>query len=153
MLIIDLGKLIPAFIFAGWTLATAPLFGFPNGSLQTLSKCCKTSLTCFHWLHVGYRTDSNMLVLVYKSLNGSGPKYISDMLEEYKPSRPLRSVGSGQFEVPWAKTKHHVGFCHYAGGDPKCTPILVTFRSKLKTFLFSFAFDWLYSLLHFYVPY
>ena len=47
-----------------------------------------------------------MLLLVYKSLNGLGPEYISDMFKEYKPSKALRSMDSGQLEEPWVKTKH-----------------------------------------------
>ncbi len=30
---------------------------------------------------------------MYKSHNGLGPKYIADILTEYKPNRPLRSLG------------------------------------------------------------
>ncbi len=39
-----------------------------------------------------FRIDFKVLLLVYKSLNGLGPKYIVDMLTEYNPNRPLRSV-------------------------------------------------------------
>ena len=82
---IDLGQLIPAFIFAGWISA---VFVLPNGSLQTLSKCCKTSLTCFHsWLCVSYRTDSNVLLLVYKSLSGQNTSPIC--LKNMNPVGPL----------------------------------------------------------------
>ncbi len=38
-------------------------------------------------------------------LNGLGPKYIADMLTEYKPNRPLRSVGSSWLEIPRVHTK------------------------------------------------
>ncbi len=51
-------------------------------------------LRSLHWLPVTFRTDFKVLLLVYKSLNGLEPKYIADMLTEYKPNRPLRSVGS-----------------------------------------------------------
>ncbi len=40
-----------------------------------------------------FSIDLKVLLLVYKSLNGLGPKYIADMLTEYKLNRPLRSVG------------------------------------------------------------
>ncbi len=46
-----------------------------------------------HWLPVTFRIDFKVLLLVYKSRNGLGPKYIADMLTECKPNRPLRSVG------------------------------------------------------------
>ena len=37
--------------------------------------------------------DFKVLLLVYKALNGLGPKYISDLLIFYEPSRSLRSSG------------------------------------------------------------
>ncbi len=54
-------------------------------------------------LHLG-------LILKYfysfnKSLNGLGPKYMADMLTEYKPNRPLRSLGSSQLKIPRVHTK------------------------------------------------
>ncbi len=45
---------------------------------------------------VTFRIDFKVLLLIYKSLNSLGPKYIADMLTEYKPNRPLRSLGSSQ---------------------------------------------------------
>ncbi len=53
-------------------------------------------LRSLHWLPVTFRIDFKVLLLVYKSLNGLGPKYIADMLTEYKSNRPLRSLGSSQ---------------------------------------------------------
>ncbi len=57
-------------------------------------------LRSLHWLPVTFRIDFKVLLLIYKSLNGLGPKYIADMLTEYKPNRPLRSLGSSQVEIP-----------------------------------------------------
>ncbi len=51
-----------------------------------------------HWLPVTFRIDLKVLLLVYKSLNGLGPIYIANILNEYKPNRPLRSVGSSELE-------------------------------------------------------
>ncbi len=62
-------------------------------------------LRSLHWLPVTFRIDFKVLLLVYKSLNGLGPKYIADMLTEYKPNRPLRSLGSSQLEIPRVHTK------------------------------------------------
>ncbi len=41
-------------------------------------------LGSLHWLPVTFRIDFKVLLLVYKSLNGLGPKYIADVLIEYK---------------------------------------------------------------------
>ncbi len=89
--------------------------------------------------------------LVYKSLNGLGPKYIADMLTEYKPNRPLRSLGSSQLEIPRVHTKQgESAFSYYAARrwnqlleEIRCAKTLATFKSSLKTHLFSCAFvEW-----------
>ncbi len=54
---------------------------------------------------VTFRIDFKVLLLVYKSLNGLGSKYIADILTEYKPNRPLGSLGSSQLETPRVHTK------------------------------------------------
>ncbi len=95
-----------------------------------------------------------MLLLVYKSLNGLAPKYIADMLTEYKPNRPLRSVESSQLEIPRVHTKQgESAFSYYAARswnhlpeEIRCAKTLATFKSRLKTHLFSCAFDeWVLS--------
>ncbi len=83
--------------------------------------------------------------------NGLGPKYMSDMLTEYKPNRPLRSLGSSQLEIPRVHTKQgESAFSYYAARswnqlpeEIRCAKTLATFKSRLKTHLFSCAFvEW-----------
>ncbi len=92
-----------------------------------------------------------VLLLVYKSLNGLGPKYIADMLTEYKPNRPLRSVGSSKLEIPRVHTKQRESaFSYFAARswiqlpeEIRCAKTLATFKSRLKTHLFSCVFvEW-----------
>ncbi len=105
-------------------------------------------LRSLHWLPVTLRIDFKVLLLVYKSLNGIGPKYMADMLTEYKPNRPLRSLGSSQLEIPRVHTKQgESAFSYYAPRswnqlpeEIKCAKTLATFKSGLKTHLFSCAF-------------
>ncbi len=91
------------------------------------------------------------LLLVYKSLNGLGPKYTADMLTEYKPNRQLRSLGSSQLEIPRVHTKQgESAFSYYTARrwnqlpeEIRCAKTLATFKSRLKTHLFSCAFvEW-----------
>ncbi len=97
---------------------------------------------------VTFRIDFKVLLLVYKSLNGLGPKYMSDMLTEYKPNRPLRSLGLSQLEIPRVHTKQgESAFSYYAARswnqlpeEIRCAKTLATFKSSLKTHLFSCAF-------------
>jgi len=95
--------------------------------------------------------DFEVLLLVYKSLNGLGPKYVADMLTEYKPNRPLRSVGWSQLEILRIHTKQgESAFIYYATCSWNQLPeeirsaiTLATFKSRLKTHLFSCAFvEW-----------
>ncbi len=62
-------------------------------------------LRSLQWLPVTFRIDFKVLLLINKSLNGLGPKYIADTLTEYKSNRPLRSLGSSQLEIPRVHTK------------------------------------------------
>lgn len=52
-------------------------------------------LRSLHQLPVYQRIDfSSIMLLVYRALNGSWPKSISDLLLRYEPSGPLRSKPS-----------------------------------------------------------
>ncbi len=74
--------------------------------------------------------------------------FCSDMLTEYKPNRPLRSVGSSQLEIPRVHTiQGDSAFSYFAARslnqlpeEIRCAKILATFKSRLKTHLFSCAF-------------
>ncbi len=105
-------------------------------------------LRSLHWLPVTFRIGFKVLLLVYKSLDGLGPKYMSDMLTEYKPNRPHRSLGSSQLEIPRVHTKQgESAFSYYAARswnqlpeEIRCAKTLATFKSGLKTHLFSCVF-------------
>ena len=64
-------------------------------------------LKSLHWLPVRSRIDFKVLLLVYKSLHGKAPEYITEMIIRYTPNRPLRSVGTECLIVPKARTKTH----------------------------------------------
>lgn len=84
-------------------------------------------------------------LLVYKAINSSGKKYISDHLIQNKPLRSLRSLETGLFSVPRVKTKHgEVAFSFYVPN--KCRKLPENIRSaetlrsfKLETHLFTAA--------------
>ncbi len=65
-----------------------PLQLIQNTAARILTRTRKSEhitpvLRSLHWLPVTFRIDFKVLLLVYKSLNGLGPKYIADMLTEY----------------------------------------------------------------------
>ncbi len=70
-----------------------------------------------------------------------GPKYIADILTEYKPNRPLRSLGSSQLEIPRVHTKQGESAFNYfttRSWNPeipeeiRCAKTLATFKSRLN---------------------
>ncbi len=122
-----------------------------NAAARILTRTRKSEhitpvLRSLHWIPVTFRIDFKVHLLVYKSLNG--PKYMADMLTEYKPNRPLRSLGSSQLEIPRVHTKQgESAFSYYAARSwnqlpeaIRCAKTLATFKSRLKTHLFSCAF-------------
>ncbi len=88
-------------------------------------------------LYTGVQLHLEVLLLVYKSLNGLGPKYTADILTEYKPNRPLKSV-----ETPRVHAKQESAFSYYEPAsrrDQMCWNI----KSRLITHLFRWAFtEW-----------
>ena len=162
----DLEKLVHAFIFSRLDYCNGVLTGLPKNSirqLQLIQNAAARVLTrtkkvdhitpvlrSLHWLPVYQRIDFKILLLVYKALNGFGPKYISDLLPRYEPSRSLRSSGTCLLSVPRIRTKHGAAaFSYYAPHiwnklpeNCRSASTLTSFKSRLKTFIFATAFNW-----------
>ena len=88
-------------------------------------------------------------------LNGLAWKYISGMLEPYEPTLTLRTSGRGLLLVPRVRTKQgEAVFQFYAPEvwnslpeDVRQASTLTMFKSRLKTVLFSCAYDnWKYFI-------
>ena len=55
------------------------------------------------------RVHFKVLLYTYKGLNDHAPSYICDMIEIYKPGKPLRSGSQCMLVVPKIRTKGHGG--------------------------------------------
>ena len=88
--------------------------------------------------------------MTYKALNGSGPSYIRDLVELYKPICSLRSADKMLLKCPLTKLKC-CGDRSFAKAAPnlwnplplniKCAASTDIFKEKLKTYLFTEAFS------------
>lgn len=133
----------------------APLQILQNSAARVLTKTRKRAhitpiLKSLHWLPVCFRIDFKILLLVFKALNGLSPSYLSDLLLSYEPTRTLRSSGRGLLLIPKVRTKTHgeAAFCYYGPHlwnslpeDLRTAESVDIFKNKLKTHLFSLAFD------------
>ena len=77
----------------------AKLQRLQNSAARIVSRTSKYEhitpvLIKLHWLHIKFRIQFKVLLLVYKALNGLAPKYIKELLVPYKPRRHLRSEAS-----------------------------------------------------------
>lgn len=107
-------------------------------------------LASLHWLPVKARADFKVLLLTYKALHGLAPTYLSDLVLPYIPTRTLRSQDAGLLIVPRISKQTAGGraFSYRApflwNGLPtnvRDADSVSTFKSLLKTYLFSRSYD------------
>ena len=107
-------------------------------------------LISLHWLPVQYRIIFKVLLLTYKCMHGKGPGYLNDLLEQYIPTRTLRSSTDNLLCVP--KTRYveaeRRAFSVRAPREWNDLPrniknceSVCSFRSNLKTYLFRVAYN------------
>uniref|UniRef100_A0A8C5BDZ8 Reverse transcriptase domain-containing protein n=1 Tax=Gadus morhua TaxID=8049 RepID=A0A8C5BDZ8_GADMO len=101
-----------------------------------------------HWLPVHYRIQYKTLLLTYKALHNLAPSYLCDLLQEYTPSRSLRSTSAGLLCIPTSRLTS-MGARSFSCSAPrlwnslpphiKQSDTISTFKSQLKTHLFKLA--------------
>ena len=105
-------------------------------------------LKSLHWLHVHYRIIFKMYTIAYQALSFTQPAYLNSMLTPARNSRHLRSTSSNPLYIPRVKTKAGTrGFSIAAPtvwnslpASVKSEGSIVSFRRRLKTYLFNAAF-------------
>ena len=108
-----------------------------------------TPVLCkLRWLPVQYRIIFEVLLLVYKGLNGLAPAYISELLHYRTSSRSLRSSSQRLLSIPKTCLKTYGDRAFSAAGPRLWNELLLSlkssntlnvFKKDLKTYLFKFA--------------
>ena len=111
------------------------------------------SLYNLHWLPVSYRIQFKILLLVYKTVNGHAPLYLSELIELKTPGRyNLRSNSDTLLlKHPAFKSCTTLGDRSFTCAAPKlwnslprairCADNVTIFKRLLKTHLFRDAFS------------
>ena len=98
-----------------------------------------------HWLPVAARIKHKALTLAYKTISGSAPAYLKEILRPYVPARELRSSNTNRLAMPPARSKRHqaklfsVIVPQWWNKLPEATRLassLSTFKKHVKTLLF-----------------
>ena len=153
---------VHAFVTSKLDYCNALLYGLPKYQLQRLQyvqntaarvvlRVCKlqhiTPVLCeLHWLPIQYRIIFKILLLVYKSLNGTSPSYLAQKLYYRSHTRSLRSVSNELLMQPrsYTKTYGDRAFAVHAPREWNLIPYktrksntISSFKRSLKTYLFT----------------
>ena len=158
-------KLVNAFVTSRLDFCNSVLAGLPaeqilriqriqnSAARLVLRKCKKDHVTPLlkklHWLPVKFRWQYKIAVFAYRHFDGSLPRYLSETLCTYYPSRSLRSASEKLLKLPKRNMKT-VGYRSFSYQAPtiwnslpveiRNSPTLQKFKTSLKTHFFRLAF-------------
>ena len=159
-------KLVHAFVTSRLDSCNAILYGLPDKELSKLQRIQNAAarvvtlsrkhdhitpvMRDLHWLPVRQRIIFKLMLLTFKSLCGSAPSYISELITRYQPTRSLRSASQCLLKELSAHTSTY-GDRRFAVCAPRLwngLPLHVRnsttinqFKCRLKTYLFSQTYD------------
>ena len=160
--------LVHAYVMGKLDYCNSLLFGLPDKQIKKLQRVQNAAarlisytprfghitpvLRTLHWLPIRFRIEFKMLVIIFKSIHGLSPVYISDLISTKLQSKYcLRSNNELLLAPKVTKTKKTLGDRAFTAAAPKLFNELpreirtVTnlnhFKTLIKTFLFRKAYD------------
>ena len=106
-------------------------------------------LRVLHWLPVQARVTYKVALLCFKCYKLGVPTYSSSLIEQYRPTRSLRSSSLDILSVPHSRTKtasRRVSIAapsvwNSLSATIRAASSVGSFRSQLKTHLYHLSFD------------
>ena len=109
----------------------------------------KPAMRDLHWLPISQRVIFKVAMITFKVQHSSEPKYLSELLRKYEPTRSLRSCDHNLLTVPRCRTVaaskafsvSAPSIWNSLPNDIKNSGSIASFKKNLKTHLFRSAFD------------
>ena len=158
--------IIHAFVVSELDYCNSLLYGLPsylieklqhiqNSAARLVNQCprfCHITpvLRELHWLPVSIRTEFKIMLITYKVLHDRTPIYIHELLQLHTPSRNLRSSNINLLVKPYFNLNSYgkqafsvaaLELWNNLPGDIKSANSIDDFKLKLKTFLFTRAYE------------
>ena len=105
--------------------------------------CCD-----FHWLPMSERIVYKQCLMTYKAVHIGQPNYLNELIQPYQPVRTLRSSTSALLFIPFVRSDFASDAFSVSSPtlwnnllqDVRSCANQATFKSRLKSHLFSLAF-------------